>query len=90
MNGYHLPEAVNSHVWKDVVINRDASYRNAEFFIALAGSESCVFAIHFQRLNQGDAQGLKQTSPGGLLTINTGHLFNPTDPPSTVLFYNGR
>jgi hypothetical protein len=28
-NGCHLPEEANSHAWKDVAINRDASYRDA-------------------------------------------------------------
>ena len=29
MNGYRLPGEVSNHVWKNVAINRDASYRDA-------------------------------------------------------------
>jgi hypothetical protein len=40
---------------KDVAADRDASYRNAEFFISFAGGFTGVRPVHLQRFRKRDA-----------------------------------
>lgn len=55
-NGFRLPEEESNHARKGVAINRDASYSDAQLFVALPSGESCVFSVHFQCLDQRAAQ----------------------------------
>lgn len=88
MNDYRLPEAVSTPVRKDVAVNRDASYRNAELFIILAGRVPGIVAIHFQRFHERDTEGVQQFVSGTLLAIDARNLLDPTDPPWAILLHN--
>lgn len=64
----------------ETAVNHDTSYRDAEFFVALARRVPGVRAIYLQRLHKRDAQGLEQLNASALLTIHAGDFLNPSNP----------
>ena len=77
----------SSRAKKGVAINRDASYCNSEFFVAMASGIASIRPVHFKRFRQRNAQGFQQFLTRGLLAVDSGNFLNPTDPPFPVLLY---
>ena len=86
----HLLEEVNNREMKDAAANRGVSYRDCELFIAFPRRLFCIRAVHLQCFRKSDSKGLEQLVTRALLAVDAWNLFNPADPPFTILFYDGR
>jgi 3-deoxy-D-manno-octulosonic acid kinase len=61
---------------------------NDGLFMIIGNSSKRIPAVHFNRFTQGCSEAFEQCFPASLLTVYTGNLFYPSDPPGTILLDN--
>jgi len=87
-NGEPLYEEAYNHAQLDVGQERGVSYRDGEFLKASAGGTSSLGAVELDSFTQGNAKRLQEFFARGLLTVDTGNLLDPTNPPISVVLHD--
>jgi len=76
-----------NHAQSDVAQNCGVSYRDGKFLETLACGTSSFGAIELDCLTQSNAQRLQEFFASRLLTVDSGNLLNPANPPIPFVFH---
>jgi hypothetical protein len=84
-NGGYLPSEVHNHGSGGVAATPSASHRDVFFREMIARRQTGFLTIEIERFGQHLSKTLQELFFRFFLTIDSGNLFDPTNPPIAIL-----